>query len=134
MLPAGRVPIDRIPSGQKADGRRASASDCAGQGSRVRGGSDRDDASHNDGDVIFATPPIGLRDQAFARSLRIALFLQNGSDLFFGNHRRKTIGTEQQHIVGMEIEAVQFDLNSPLRATKNVGHDMPPRMPCRLFG
>ena len=33
-----------------------------------------------------------------------------------------------ERIAGVEIEGVQFDLDSRLRSAKDVGHDMPPGM------
>ncbi len=89
-------------------------------------------ASHDDRDVVPASEPIGFRNQAFARSLRIVLLFKNGGNLFFGNHLREAVGAKQQRIVGMEIEAVQFDLNSRLRAAEDIRHDMPPPMPGHL--
>jgi hypothetical protein len=86
------------------------------------------DESYDDSDVIFASQPVRFSDQSFARRLRQILLSKNSCDLVLGNHLGKAIGTKQQYVAGMKVEAMQFRLNSSFRPANEVGHNMPPRM------
>ena len=62
--------------------------------------------AHDDGDVVFATFFVGFGNQPLTDQLRFLLVLKNGSDASVGDHLGQAIGTQQENIVGFEVEFV----------------------------
>jgi len=76
----------------------------------------------------------GRIDQRLTGVFGIRMQAQQLSDLLVPHRLTQAVGAEQEPVAVGEAELVHLAPDAPLRATQDVGYDMPPAVRPRLLG
>lgn len=81
-------------------------------------------AGYDDCDIVFPAVFVGLGDKTFASRPWLLGGFKDGGDAFVGQHIRQAIGTEQQHVIRVQHNAVTLHEHPRLMAADSVGNDV----------